>query len=76
MLIPADPEDSKNAILEIRGGTGGDEACLFAGDLFRMYVKFVRREAGGWRFPALMRVRPGDIKKSWPVFPEIMYTAF
>ena len=37
MLVPKDPEDSKNAILEIRGGTGGDEAALFAGDLFRMY---------------------------------------
>ena len=40
MLVPKDPEDSKNAILEIRGGTGGDEAALFAGDLFRMYAKF------------------------------------
>ena len=47
LLIPADPEDSKNAILEIRGGTGGDEACLFAGDLFRMYVKFCEKR--GWR---------------------------
>ena len=37
MLVPADPQDSKNAILEIRGGTGGDEAAIFAGDLFRMY---------------------------------------
>ena len=36
LLIPADPQDSKNAILEIRGGTGGDEAAIFAGDLFRM----------------------------------------
>lgn len=48
LLIPADPEDTKNAILEIRGGTGGDEACLFAGDLFRMYVKFCERR--GWKF--------------------------
>ena len=46
LLIPADPEDSKNAILEIRGGTGGDEACLFAGDLFRMYAKFCEKK--GW----------------------------
>ncbi|MBO4567293.1 MAG: PCRF domain-containing protein, partial [Bacteroidales bacterium] len=36
MLIPADPDDSKNAMVEIRGGTGGDEAAIFAGDLFRM----------------------------------------
>lgn len=47
LLVPADPEDSKNVILEIRGGTGGDEACLFAGDLFRMYVKFCERR--GWK---------------------------
>jgi peptide chain release factor 1 len=40
LLIPKDPEDSKNAILEIRAGTGGDEASIFAGDLFRMYSKF------------------------------------
>lgn len=47
LLVPADPEDAKNVILEIRGGTGGDEACLFAGDLFRMYVKFCERK--GWK---------------------------
>lgn len=47
LLVPADPEDSKNVILEIRGGTGGDEACLFAGDLFRMYTKFC--ETKGWK---------------------------
>ena len=44
---PADPQDSRNAILEIRGGTGGDEAALFAGDLFRMYSKYCERK--GWR---------------------------
>lgn len=47
MLVPKDPEDSKNAILEIRSGTGGDEAALFAGDLFRMYAKYC--EAKGWK---------------------------
>ena len=41
LLVPQDPEDGKNAILEIRAGTGGDEAALFAGDLFRMYTKFI-----------------------------------
>ena len=46
LLVPKDPEDSKNAILEIRSGTGGDEAALFAGDLFRMYSKFC--ESKGW----------------------------
>lgn len=40
LLIPADPEDSKNAIMEIRAGTGGDEASIFAGDLFRMYTRY------------------------------------
>ena len=38
LLVPADPQDDKNAIVEIRGGTGGDEAALFAGDLYRMNV--------------------------------------
>ena len=47
MLVPKDPDDSKNAILEIRGGTGGDEAALFAGDLFRMYAKFCEKK--GWK---------------------------
>ena len=46
LLIPEDPEDDRNAIVEIRGGTGGDEAAIFAGDLFRMYVKYC--EAKGW----------------------------
>ena len=47
LLIPADPQDSKNAILEIRGGTGGDEAAIFAGDLFRMYTKYFEKK--GWK---------------------------
>ncbi|MDD2437130.1 MAG: peptide chain release factor 1 [Massilibacteroides sp.] len=47
LLIPADPQDDKNAIVEIRGGTGGDEAALFAGDLYRMYVKYC--ESKGWK---------------------------
>jgi peptide chain release factor 1 len=47
MLIPKDPEDSKNAIVEIRGGTGGDEASIFAGDLYRMYMRFCEKR--GWK---------------------------
>ena len=47
LLIPADPDDAKNAMVEIRGGTGGDEAAIFAGDLFRMYSKFAERR--GWK---------------------------
>jgi peptide chain release factor 1 len=47
LLIPADPEDGKNAIVEIRGGTGGDEAAIFAGDLYKMYTKYC--ESKGWQ---------------------------
>lgn len=47
MLIPKDPNDSHNVILEVRGGTGGDEAAIFAGDLFRMYQRFCDRM--GWK---------------------------
>src|SRR5215467_5785214 len=47
LLIPKDPQDEKNAILEIRAGTGGDEASLFAGDLLRMYLKYSEKK--GWR---------------------------
>ena len=46
LLIPVDPEDDKNAVMEIRAGTGGDEASIFAGDLFRMYSKFFEQK--GW----------------------------
>ena len=48
LLIPKDPQDSKNAIMEIRGGTGGDEAAIFAGDLMRMYTKYI--ESKGWKY--------------------------
>lgn len=47
LLIPKDPEDAKNAVLEIRAGTGGDEASIFAGDLARMYLRFCERK--GWK---------------------------
>lgn len=47
LLIPADPDDGKNAMVEIRGGAGGDEAAIFAGDIFRMYAKFA--ESKGWK---------------------------
>jgi peptide chain release factor 1 len=44
LMVPKDPEDSKNVMLEIRAGTGGDEASLFAGDLFRMYERFASKK--------------------------------
>ena len=47
LLIPKDPNDAKNVVLEIRAGTGGDEAALFAGELFRMYAKYAERQ--GWK---------------------------
>ena len=46
LLIPKDPEDSKNVVIEIRAGTGGDEASIFAGDLYRMYSKYC--QSRGW----------------------------
>lgn len=58
LLIPKDPFDEKNAILEIRAGTGGDEASLFAGDLFRMYIKFCEKK--GWK-AALLSESEGTV---------------
>ena len=48
LLLPKDPDDERNAFLEVRAGTGGDEAALFAGDLFRMYTKYIEKR--GWRY--------------------------
>jgi len=58
MLIPKDPQDEKNAILEIRAGTGGDEASLFAGDLLRMYIRFCEHK--GWK-TALLNENEGTM---------------
>ena len=57
LLLPKDPNDKSNVFLEIRAGTGGDEAAIFSGDLFRMYNKFA--EAKGWRIE-IMNERPGE----------------
>lgn len=51
LLIPSDPNDKKNVVVEIRGGAGGDEAALFAGDLFRMYTRYAERQ--GWKSEVL-----------------------
>lgn len=57
LLLPKDPNDGKNVIVEIRAGTGGDEAAIFCGDLFRMYTKF--SEKRGWKFE-IMNSNQGD----------------
>ena len=57
LLIPKDPNDQSNVFLEIRAGTGGDEAAIFSGDLFRMYNKFAEQK--GWRVE-VMNERPGE----------------
>lgn len=67
LLIPADPQDDKNAIVEIRGGTGGDEAALFAGDLYRMYIKYC--ETKGWKI-ALSSCSEGSAGG----FKEVIFT--
>jgi peptide chain release factor 1 len=56
-LVPTDPRDERNLFLEVRAGTGGDEAAIFAGDLFRMYMRFA--EARGWRVEILSQ-NPGE----------------
>ncbi len=53
LLVPADPDDVRNAILEIRAGTGGEEAALFAADLFRMYTRYAERQ--GWKVEIMSR---------------------
>jgi peptide chain release factor 1 len=57
LLLPKDPNDEKNVLLEIRAGTGGDEAGLFAGELFRMYTRFAERQ--GWKMEVLSLSEPG-----------------
>jgi len=57
LLVPKDPNDAKNIILEIRGGTGGDEAALFAADLFRMYNRYAERN--GWKVELLSMSESG-----------------
>jgi peptide chain release factor 1 len=69
LLIPKDPQDEKNAILEIRAGTGGDEASLFAGDLLRMYIKYCEKR--GWR-TAILSESEGTVGGYKEVQVEVM----
>src|SRR5699024_3376306 len=57
LLLPKDPNDEKNVIMEIRGAAGGDEAALFAGDLYRMYAKFA--ENHGWKTEVIEAIQQG-----------------
>ena len=57
LLMPKDPNDEKNVIVEIRAGTGGDEAALFAGDLFRMYTRYAERR--GWKLDVMSSSETG-----------------
>ncbi|MGI8495700.1 MAG: peptide chain release factor 1, partial [Pyrinomonadaceae bacterium] len=57
LLLPKDPNDEKNVILEIRAGTGGDEATLFAGEILRMYARYAERQ--GWKFEILEMTETG-----------------
>ena len=82
LLIPEDPEDYKNAIIEIRGGTGGDEAAIFAGDLLFLQAtcsvcmpNIVKPKAGKWKCPASAKVQPEDTRKSSVPLLERKYTA-
>src|SRR5687767_15987806 len=63
LLIPKDPNDEKNVLLEIRAGTGGDEAALFAGEVFRMYSRYAERQ--GWKVDVISanRIAGGGIKE-------------
>ena len=67
-LLPKDAADEKNAILEVRAGTGGDEAALFAADLFRMYQRFAQRQ--GWKFEVIS-VSDGSVGGYKDAFAEI-----
>ncbi len=67
LLLPKDPNDDKNIIVEVRGGTGGDEAALFAGDLFRMYSRYAERQ--GWK-TEIMSSNENDIGG----YKEIVFT--
>ena len=64
MLIPKNPDDDKNTILEIRSGTGGEEAALFAGDLYRMYLRYAERQSWATEILSLSDSETGGIKEA------------
>jgi peptide chain release factor 1 len=64
LLIPRDPNDEKNVMVELRAGTGGDEAALFAGDLYRMYQRFTERQGWKWDVMSASETGTGGIKEA------------
>ncbi len=64
LLIPRDPNDEKNVMVEIRAGTGGDEAALFAGDLYRMYQRFTERQGWKWEVMSSSETGTGGLKEA------------
>lgn len=64
MLIPSDPADEKNTIVEIRAAAGGDEAAIFAGDLYKMYLRLQSIRAGKWRLWMCRLLKRVDTRKS------------
>ena len=73
LLLPRDPMDDKDIMLEIRGGAGGDEANIFAGDLARMYLKYADKQ--GWKTQVYQKqnVKPADIQKSLFQYKEMQF---
>ncbi len=64
LLVPPDPDDDRDAVLEVRAGTGGEEASLFAGDLLRMYQRFVERKRWKWEPLSLSEAELGGVKEA------------
>lgn len=73
-LLPKDPNDGKNIILEIRAGTGGDESALFAGDLFSMYRRLPKIAAGNWKSAPTVPAHPAVLRKLFPALKAMMST--
>ena len=74
MLLPRDEADARNAIIEVRAGTGGDEAGLFAAELFRLYQRYAERQ--GWKFEPIGIELGGGYRQRYPPrWPEVIQTA-
>lgn len=73
LLLPRDPMDDKDIMLEIRGGAGGDEANIFAGDLARMYMRYADKKAGRHRFSLKQNVKPAVFLKLLSQLKVMLY---